>query len=390
MKAIKWLFISVFGLVVVSVGSYFLFPGPFASWSSKGVGIDGGAGSWVMRSLFHDGPRYYELTTKLEVDGKPVEIKRVIECKPYFAHRPEKLFQKRWYTDQEAMTHRLPDGSGIIVVGPRFCEEFAAQQPDNAPSWKAFPSLPEDYVPLILWTAHAGNPEMLEGYHSFESVERPGSRIRFKSIALRNSSDLESSVYPEEFGIWVMAKFGGLSSNERPRQAFNYKGYYLLSLGREAWETVPELRAGLEAMTVSGFLKPELRHLVTGLSTNDIEYGAKGVIRTRRSNAPKPQWAESQNFSVDGLRELWGIDRAGEKLIPNPKYKGIVTYFPRERLNEPALTEWVRVKNYVVQLNEDEIVWPNNSDKYYYDVKSETIFRISFSPVTFYVSQREE
>lgn len=383
MKVIKWLFISVFGFAGLVLGSYVAFK-LVVSWSMSGVGIDGGAGSWALRSLFHDGPRYYELTTNLEVDGEPVKIKRVIECKPYFAHRFGNYFQKRWYTDQEAMTHRLPDGSGIIVVGPRICESAAHPQPEDAPPWKAFPDLPEDYVPLILWTADADNPEVLEGYFSFDSVERPDSRITFKGISLRNSSDLEPGVYPEEFGVWVNAKFGGLFGGGRSPKTLNYHGYYLLSLGKDEWKKVPELKAGLEAMEESGFLQHELKNFIIGSDTDHDALAIKGVMRVRRPSFRSEHQGNTLPIDIEVLREMHGFERREDQFVPSANYKGVIAYFLQTRWEKG---NWVRDETVTVSLEGREVTWPNKSTEYYYDKESGSLYRMGLSFFTFHVTQ---
>lgn len=383
MKVIKWLFISVFGFAALVVGAYLLFPGYLVYWSSASVGADGGAGSRVMHSLFHDGARYYELTANLEVDGESVEIKRVIECKPYFAHRPESRYEKRWYTDQEAMTQRLPDGSGVIVVGPRLCNSAAHPQPADAPPWKAFPDLPEDYVPLILWTANADNPEMLEGYFSFDSVERPGSRISFKDIALRNNADLEPGSYPEEFGLWVNAKFGGLRGGSRPKRSWlNYKGLYLTSLTERQWSKVPALKSALEAMTASGFIDRKFLFGGAQMFTGDDQYAIDGVMSVRRkSDDPRDRVGEVQ-IDFDVLSELRGFEQSahGYSLSGDEK-KGVIAYF-RRTVREKG--NWVRKDFFELEIGDQVVKWPNKIENYYYEHKRKLLFHVDFSYLTFF------
>lgn len=371
MNVLKWLLISFFGFIALVGVGYLLFPGI--------------TGPWVMHSLFHNEARYYELTANLEVNGEPVEITRVIECKPYFAHRPEAKYEKRWYTDQEAMTQRLPDGSGVIVVGPRLCNSAAHPQPADAPPWRAFPDLPEDYVPLILWTADADNPEVLEGYHSFDSLERPGSRIRFKEISLRNSADLEPGDYPEEFGAWVNRKFGGLRSRERQRRkTLNYRGYYVLALERAEWEHVPELRAELNALTTSGFLEPSLQNFTSGLDTDRDALAIHGAISARRSNIRKFDKVESNRFHVDVLRKMHGVLHSEDGFVLSENNNGLVNY---SKLVKRGQANWVIDKFVDIIINGNNVSFPNKSTSYYYDSKNEILYKLGISVLTFHVNQ---
>lgn len=332
MKAIKWLFISVFGLAGLVVGVVFGFQ-LLVAWSSKGVGIDGGAGSWVMRSLFHDGPRYFEVTANLEVEGEPIEITRVMECQPYFAHRLDDYFRQRWYMSNEAMTHRLPDGSGLIVVIPSICGKFASPQPQDAPAWGAFPDFPDDFVPLILWTVDAEHPEVLEGYHSFESLERPEARVIFKNIALRNESSLEPTTYPEEFGFWINAQHGDLFGGKRPPRERNYLGYYLTSIGEEEWSQVPELKSVLETRQESGFLEHELKSLVVGhfsMDSSTDQQSIDGSLHDRRKTKQRRPFVDAGINFIDVRQTMHGFERVNGYFTPNSRYRGRINYFLRK------------------------------------------------------------
>jgi len=383
LKAIKWLIVSALGLAGLVVGAYFGFA-LVVSWSSEGVGSDGGAGSAFLRSQFHDGPRYYELTANLEVEGKPIEITRVIECLPYFAHRLGNYFQKRWYTNQEAMTHRLDDGSGVIVVVPKLCEEFADPQPANAPPWKAFPDLPDDFVPLILWTANADDPAVLEGYHSFESVERPNSRVRFKGIALRNDANLKPRKYSEEFGVWNNAKFGGLVGGQRPRIQRNYRGYYLAEVGEEEWRKVSELNAALKEKIDSGFLESDTRRMVERnfkMQSGFDQYAINGILMTRQTGTRSTIYGSE--FST--LNQVHSFELQEKILVYRSSSPGVITYL-RKDVREKLLYEG----NGEIKINilNNIVFWPikKTNELYYYSSGLRKIYHmnvvfVDFSPV---------
>lgn len=385
MRVIKWLFISLCGLAGLLVGAFFAFR-LVVFWSVDGVGSDGGVGSAFLRSQFHDGPRYYELTAQLEVEGKPVEIKRVIECLPYFAHRMGNYFQKRWYTNQEAMTHRLPDGSGVIVVVPRLCEEFAYPQPSNAPPWKAFPDLPEDFVPLILWTADADNLEVLEGYHSFESVERVGSRIRFRGIDLKNGSDLEPQVYPEEFGVWANRKFGGLFADVRPKDGLTYVGYYLISIGEDKWRKISELNVGLNDQRESGFLSSSLTSAINenfGTVTDFDQYAIRGSMRVRLRSEYNKDLNKPGEFKFTILDDLFGFNRSDELYYPAYDRQGVISYFVREKNTDDNSFSNIKDVKFIVDEEKINLI---NTKGYsaFYSVLSKNIYIIRFSVFDFY------
>ncbi|WP_299399278.1 hypothetical protein [Pelagibius sp.] len=326
LKVIGWLLTALFSAAGLLIGSVMIFLN-IVWWSSEGTDADGGAGSQWMRARYHDGPRYFEVTAKLEVERAPVEITRVMECEPYFFHRfGEGYFKKRWYMRNDAMTHRLPDGSGVIVLVPKLCDAFAHPQPAGAPQWRASPDFPDDYVPLIFWTADADNPEVLEGYHSFAALNRPDSRVRFKSISLRNDPTLKPSPSPNEFGVMSTARYVGNPEGHRPKRDLNYTGYYLISADEEDWRTVPELNAALSPSPDSRFLEPRLQaalHSGLKVRANHILYGVGGDLDSRVRQAPSGGEARSGVVVYD----IFPVQRTNDALVAMTDVEGIILYY---------------------------------------------------------------
>lgn len=385
MKIIKWVSIVVFGVVGLPFGCLVLFM-CLVWWSSEGTGIDGGSGSWLLRALFHDGPRYFELTADLEVEGEAVEITRVIECQPYFSHQfAVGYFRKRWYRTNEAMTQRLPDGSGVIVVVPDICNKVARQQPPDAPTWRAFPALPDDFVPLILWTPDADNPEVLESHHSFESVERPDARVRFKGIALRNDPHLETIVLAGELGTWNSAFYGGYGIGNRPQESPNYVGYYLVAIGEAEWRQVPELRSALEGRAESGFLEPELASVVSRhfrTSTDFDQAAIKGNMEVRQRGRYLDSLDKPARFKFAVLDRMRGFQRGDNGLVPMADRRGVMAYFPRER--RAGGSGYQDYRDVSLFLGGRWVSWSGvKAYAAYYDADAKTINRVGYSFLTF-------
>ena len=365
-RAIAWVLIVAFGSIGLVVGGVMIFMG-LVWWSSEGTGSDGGAGSALMRSLFHDGPRYFELTANLEIEGEPIEIRRTIECEPYFQHRfGAGYFKKRWYMANEAMTHRLSDGSGVIVVIPKLCEAFAKPQPPGAPEWGAFPELPENFIPLILWTPDAENPELLEAYYSFDSLARPNSRVRFRSISLRNDPQLRPQSSPHEFGLWNNASYEGYVASNRPIPRPNYTGYHVVAIASDVWRSVPELDHSLEITTPSHFLDPSLRtSLYAKLHSQkySIGHAIHGDIasRLRLGSADTNNPAENPNIRIYPTQESNG------SLIALTDLEGLILY--RREVRHPTVP---RPRS--VFIDAVQITWPKGAiQASFYDAESRTI-----------------
>lgn len=378
LRAIIWLLVAVFSLAGLGVGSLLIFLN-IVWWSSEGTDTDGGAGSSWMRERYHDGPRYFELTAKLEVEGTPVEITRVMECEPYFYHQFDVgYFQKRWYMTNDAMTHRLPDGSGVIIVVPTICNAFARPQPVGAPQWRAFPDFPDDFVPLIFWTADADNPEILEGYHSFAALNRPDSRVRFRSISLRNNPKLKPSPSPNEFGVMSTARYRGNPEGYRPKRVLNYTGHYLIAVEEEIWRRVPALDSALSETSAAQFLEPTLRSALNKsvkVNRNDVQYAANGLIYPRIAG---------RSSAADGVREegvmhnIYGAKVADDALIAQTAREGVILYYADDPDGSSTRDESIMV-------GPVEITWPKGrSLTPYYEVSSGMIVELWRSRLGFY------
>ncbi|WP_193371164.1 hypothetical protein [Pelagibius marinus] len=375
-KAVKWALIAVFGSIGIIAGGVLVFMG-LVWWSSAGTGIDGGKGSWALRSLFHDGPRYFRFTVNLEVAGEPVAIARVIECKPYFAHRIEQYFQKRWYMANEAMTHRLPDGSGVIVVVPKLCEDFAVREPADGWEWRAFPDLPDDFVPMILWTGDADNPQELDAYHSFDSLERPGARVHFRSAELENNPNLAPTVAAEEFGSWTNAFFGGLRSANRRPSDNNYVGQYLVVVPEADWRSFPELNVALGEVTRSGFLEPDLQGLILRhfqMQTIFVKYALEGNLDPRRKHLTDRNQISAQTT----VNRIHPLEQRGDTLVERPDQSGIIIYY--ERFSQPDQDDGQRIL-----IGDSLIIWPDAKNyQLFYSAETKAVYSLDRSYLAFH------
>ncbi len=377
LKVIGWLLIALFGAAGLLIGSVMIFLN-IVWWSSEGTDTDGGAGSQWMRARYHDGPRYFEVTARLEVEGAPVEITRVMECEPYFFHRfGEGYFQKRWYMRNDAMTHRLPDGSGVIVLVPKLCDAFAHPQPADTPQWRAFPDFPDGFVPLIFWTEDADNPEVLEGYHSFAALNRPGSRVRFKSITLRNDPNLKPSPSPNEFGVMSTAIYEGNPEGHRPKVDLNYAGYYLIAAEEEDWRRVPELDAVLSQGGGSRFLEAPLEivlHKELKVHRYDFQYAMRGAMDSR----VRPTLPMSGRTAANAQLSIYPVQKSDGSLVALTDVEGVILYYRDDETRIPKSEDSILI-------GPVEVAWPKGGSRApYHEASSGAIIELRRSFLSFH------
>lgn len=181
---------------------------------------DGTPGSWLLLKLFHPGPRYFQLAVDVEVEGQSVSILRTIECKPKFARSDMSGglgYSDSWYPTQYLVSQKLQDGAGIMVVVPRAC------------SLDAPPSA--DFVPLILWTQDAGDPQVLEAYYDNARLLGGGLRIRLTRFELIQNAE-PSAPPPEDFTD-LLNVFTKDPSPDGPRSRFVALAALSLPRGQE-------------------------------------------------------------------------------------------------------------------------------------------------------------
>lgn len=293
---------------------------------SEAVDLDNSEGSWLLRFLFHPGPRYFELTADLMIDGEPVTVTRTIECAPYFYNPFDSPLQPYWHPAREAMTERLASGKGVIVVVPKgYCSQYQEPQPTDAPPWGAFPQLPGDYIPVIGLVDNADNPTELRLYVSGTKLRSPSSDVQLLGVRIRNSSDLEPEASPREFGLWENLTQAGYLKNKYNRETFY--AFYARVISRDEWESIPVLRQGLTAIHTPQFLEGELASVARAAFPATL--GILSVIEGSFDEAQLTAEPEADRFiEVAPFRRIGGV------LTFSSEAQGILIYHQLSQLAE--------------------------------------------------------
>jgi hypothetical protein len=275
---------------------------------------DDSSESWLLLKLFHPGPKYFELAVDLDVQGRPVSIVRTIECKPKFTHSDMSGrlgYSIGWYPARYLASERLKDGSAIMVVVPRACSLNAPPSPD--------------FVPLILWTQDAANPQVLEGYFDNERLLNGGLRVkllRFKLI--QNSEPSASST--EDFAD-LLNVFTKDPSTSGPRIQF----VALAALGLPRGHRPSEL-AGLspDSQGLRVLSQP-----VTALGKDESHFIAAAIGRLSSEYHPDlpPDLAERRRLLNARLAELRAFRPTAEQQLEFTDSPTGIVYFVRSDLS---------------------------------------------------------
>ncbi|MDQ7249855.1 hypothetical protein [Dongia sedimenti] len=125
----------------------------------------------------------------LLVRGEPVTVDRVVHCSPYLGGEISNPFDIYYRADRAALTKRLANGEGLIVVLPNYC-------------FSTLP-VPRDFIPLTALVDDADAPQRMELYISGVRLTSPGSTVQLvdfeaEIVGLR----LGGFDYADEFAAW--------------------------------------------------------------------------------------------------------------------------------------------------------------------------------------------
>lgn len=287
----KW---SGFGLVL-----------PLVAWIAlEWMDFDGEPGTWLIRVLFHPGPKYYEFSVDLKVEGKPITITRAIECKPYYYSPQLQFYTPSWYPARQAMTQRLDSGAGVIVVFPRVCDENLAHNP-----------LPADFIPVVLWADNADNPTEIEAYYSGNLVRSTASRVQFIGLRFGRFSGPSTIDVSGEFGYWENDEYPITGHKTYPKTFF---ATYALVISQDQWMAIPSMASVLRGTTETTVLEGTELQTASRLFQPVHDYEAQGLLDDTRVRTER----------LDRFAEVVPFRRVNGAFQPSLSERGIVVYYP--------------------------------------------------------------
>jgi hypothetical protein len=287
----------------------------FALWVAvELLDPDGTPGSWLLLKLFHPGPRYFELAVDLEVEGQPVSIVRVIECKPKFAYSDMSGgfgYSIGWYPSRYLISEELKDGAGIMVVVPRACSLDAPPSPD--------------FIPLILWTQDAANPQILEAYYDNNRLSGGGLRVKLIRFELVQNSE-PSATPPQDFAD-LLNVFTKDPSPSGPRSQFVALAALSLPRGQR-----PDELAGLSPDSHGLRVLPQ-PVTAPGKDISDLIAAAIGRLSGGYHPDLPPDVAERRRRLNTRLTELHAFRPTAEQQLEFTNTPIGVVYFVRSDLS---------------------------------------------------------
>ena len=150
-----------------------------------------------------------QVTVDIEVDGEPVFIERVIECRTFevpageLLQRIGKPAPTRYFPVVRGMGARLKSGGAIMMYTPYLCDHEVIE--DGGESKIKVTPNPPGALTMMAWTEDADDPEVLEIYASQAYFRRPEARVKINRVEATDPPPGASADPPGKFS-WFAPK----------------------------------------------------------------------------------------------------------------------------------------------------------------------------------------
>jgi hypothetical protein len=157
---------------------------------------------WITLKLLGYKTKYVEHNISLNIEGRPTEIRGTTECIPYNVADIGNLAQLRYVEERQAITRRLDDGRGLIIVVPNLC-------------YKPIGTVADNWRPILGLVDTANDPSFLQ---LFIVPDSPAARMHdVQFVSLRSSvTESKPQTGPEApFAEWRTRKREASSYDNR-------------------------------------------------------------------------------------------------------------------------------------------------------------------------------
>lgn len=268
-----------------------------------------------------------KVTVDIEVDGEPVLIERIVECRTFEVPAGD-LFQRLWrraptryFPVVRGMGARLKSGGAIMMYTPYLCDhQVEGTWPFR--TIKVTPN-PPGALTMMAWTKDADDPEELEIYASQAYFDHPDARVKINRIEATDPPPGATADPPGEFSWFAQEdvyykrpKHRGVATTlsnraiRSPKSPYtNWRAYRTLSvtaLAQEIWSQDRDLAALLRGVTQPVVLEGDRRRAASDfIRRNYVEAGlAYGHRGTAEWLPPKSAGEEPTNVAARQIPHL--------------------------------------------------------------------------------------
>jgi hypothetical protein len=263
---------------------------------------------WLTLKLLGYEPKYIEHLAVLTVDGREMRIHEVLKCVPYNVAEIGNLTQKRYVQPQKAVTARLDDGSGLVIVLPNMC-------------YKKVGTVSDTLRPVLGWMDSAQAPSMLQLFILPNSAAQSRHHIRLLSF---RSSVSERNVpvdHSDRFGDWRVRSRDLTSYDNRfPENAVAVFGWSVsrAELAKETGQSLPLSDAQVLAIAVKDR---------AGMSLDRIVPNRFDRIYRTLQGEPSSPVLSSMTDALEQERRLIPFRFANGEFAASPEDRGTVIYY---------------------------------------------------------------
>ena len=127
-----------------------------------------------------------EVVVSVEVDGKPYEIKRTIQCWINYGWDAANGNTSSSMIDFTIFGEKIHDGQALVIDMPNLCSpNYYDTSRRRTKGWILKDSMINDYYPKITILDDYYNPQSIEMYHTEAAYKAETSRVKYKGFTVR-------------------------------------------------------------------------------------------------------------------------------------------------------------------------------------------------------------
>jgi hypothetical protein len=190
------------------------------------------------------------LSIELTVNGAPMTLDRVIWCQRWLGQKDLQYadtsiaLNYNWYPNLKSFGQVLPDGSGVFVIAPDVCREFAPPGESSGPWVPA-----TGYLPLIGWTPDARKLDTFDLYVDGNALHRSDARVQARRVTIERAPRGAPQSAPDAF-----ARIGWQAPSTKPE----YAAVYGIAVTSDEWQHHPLLAPRLNNVEQPSFTLSDL------------------------------------------------------------------------------------------------------------------------------------
>lgn len=304
--------------------------------------------------------RYFEITIGFTTEGRDLEARATLGCRPYLSKRPSGT-RVQYEIEVPWIAKRLPSGAAVLFPAPGGLCVKSTYADRATGSIRLRSPFRSSYLPITFWLDDANSPSLIEEYVSetYYSGRSPRLKIRSFSVEPTGAGPITN---PADEVAWL--------ASDPPQGAF--VGFYSTVVPKGSWSAVPEVADIIRTLTPGRNLTRkqhvEISRSITAWTKGTDKYSLGLGVPVEGQPLP-PGYTASAYLA--NLRVHPIILRAGRYEL-DVERTGLIVHYPTALIPDGATPMNLRWLQFILggqQVTAPTTLWQ-------YDSNMETLFDI--------------